>query len=97
MDRFYSFIYFRQVYIIQRECEKFISNFDFAKVNPIINSSVVVRKELCWWDPKIDGVEDYDLWIRIRKQNKRFYNCPQITVKHRVHNLSAFNSGGKKV
>lgn len=71
------------------------SNFDFAKVNPIINSSVVVRKELCWWNPKIDGVEDYDLWIRIRKQNKRFYNCPQITVKHRVHNLSAFNSGGK--
>ena len=41
-------------------------------------------------------MEDYDLWIRIRKQNKRFYNCPQITVKHRVHNLSAFNSGGKK-
>ena len=40
-------------------------------------------------------MEDYDLWIRIRKQNKRFYNCPQITVKHRVHNLSAFNSGGK--
>lgn len=71
------------------------SNFDFAKVNPIINSSVVVRKELCWWNPKIDGVEDYDLWIRIRNQNKRFYNCPQITVKHRVHNLSAFNSGGK--
>ena len=40
-------------------------------------------------------MEDYDLWIRIIKQNKRFYNCPQITVKHRVHNLSAFNSGGK--
>jgi len=71
------------------------SNFDFAKVNPIINSSVVVRKELCWWDPKIDGVEDYDLWIRIRKQNKRLYNCPQITVKHRIHNASAFNSCGK--
>ena len=70
------------------------SNFDFAKVNPIINSSVVVRKELCNWNE--NGIEDYDLWIRIRKQNKRFYNCPQITVKHRVHNLSAFNSGGKK-
>ena len=69
------------------------SNFDFAKVNPIINSSVVVRKELCNWNE--NGIEDYDLWIRIRKQNKRFYNCPQITVKHRVHNLSAFNSGGK--
>ena len=67
------------------------SNFDFAKVNPIINSSVVVRKELWWWDHKIDGVEDYDLWIRIRKQNKRFYNCPQITVKHKVHNMQVPN------
>lgn len=71
------------------------SNFNFANVNPIINSSVVVRKNLCWWDSKFDGLEDYDLWIRIRKQNKRFYNCPQILVKHRIHNTSAFNSGNK--
>lgn len=69
------------------------SNFDFAQVNPIINSSVVVRKELCNWIE--NGLEDYDLWIRLRKQNKRFYNCPQILVKHRIHSKSAFNAGGK--
>lgn len=71
------------------------SNFNFANGNPIINSSVVVRKKLCWWDYKFDGLEDYDLWIRIRKQNKSFYNCPQILVKHRIHDTSAFNSGNK--
>jgi glycosyltransferase involved in cell wall biosynthesis len=71
------------------------SNFNFANVNPVINSSVVVRKNLCSWDSKFDGLEDYDLWIRIRKQNKKFYNCTQILVKHRIHNTSAFNSGGK--
>ena len=71
------------------------SNYNFANVNPVINSSVVVRKNLCWWDSKFDGLEDYDLWIRIRKQNKKFYNCHQILVKHRIHNTSAFNSGGK--
>ena len=71
------------------------SNFNFANGNPIINSSVVVRKNLCWWDSKFDGLEDYDLWIRIRKQNKSFYNCPQILVKHRIHDTSAFNSGNK--
>ena len=71
------------------------SNFNFANGNPIINSSVVVRKKLCWWDSKFNGLEDYDLWIRIRKQNKRFYNCPQILVKHRIHNTSAFNSENK--
>jgi glycosyltransferase involved in cell wall biosynthesis len=70
------------------------SNFNFSNVNPVINSSVVVRKNLCSWDSKFDGLEDYDLWIRLRLKNKRFYNCPQILVKHRIHNTSAFNSKG---
>jgi glycosyltransferase involved in cell wall biosynthesis len=73
---------------------KDISNFNFALVNPIINSSSVIRKELCYWDKKFDGVEDYDLWIRLRKQNKSFYNFKAILVKHRIHNTSAFNSKG---
>ena len=71
-----------------------ISNFDFFYVNPIINSSVILKKELCWWDNTINGVEDYDLWLSLRTQNKRFYNCPQILVKHRLHQESAFNSKG---
>jgi len=68
------------------------SNYNFANVNPIINSSVVIRKELCYWNE--NGIEDYDLWLRLRKQNKRFYNCPQILVKHRIHSESAFNAKG---
>ncbi len=71
------------------------SNFNFANCNPVINSSVVVKKKLCWWDSKFEGVEDYDLWIRIRKQNNKFYNCPQILVKHRIHDKSAFNFKNK--
>jgi glycosyltransferase involved in cell wall biosynthesis len=68
------------------------SNYNFANVNPIINSSVIIRKELCYWNE--NGIEDYDLWLRLRKQNKRFYNCPQILVKHRIHSESAFNAKG---
>jgi glycosyltransferase involved in cell wall biosynthesis len=71
-----------------------ISSFNFAEVNPIINSSSITRKELCFWNNRFDGVEDYDLWIRLRKQNKRFYNCHQILVKHRIHKQSAFNAKG---
>ena len=75
-----------------------ISNIDFKKVNPIINSSSLIRKELCLWNENgienIEGVEDYDLWLRLRKQNKRFYNCSQISVKHRIHHTSAFNAKG---
>ncbi len=69
-----------------------ISNFDFKIVNPIINSSVIIRKELCKWNE--NGIEDYDLWLRLRRKNKKFYNCKQILVKHRIHQASAFNSKG---
>jgi glycosyltransferase involved in cell wall biosynthesis len=69
-----------------------ISNIDFSHVNPIINSSSVIRKELAYWNE--NGIEDYDLWLRLRKQNKKFYNFKEILVKHRIHNASAFNSKG---
>jgi glycosyltransferase involved in cell wall biosynthesis len=74
-----------------------ISNFDFTRVNPIINSSSVIRKELCFWDKKWDGVEDYDLWLKLRNLDKKFYNCDEILVKHRIHNTSAFNANGNNL
>jgi glycosyltransferase involved in cell wall biosynthesis len=69
-----------------------ISDFDFSKVNPIINSSCIVRKELCFWNE--NGIEDYDLWLKLRNQNRTFYNFKTILVKHRIHTASAFNSKG---
>ena len=67
------------------------SDFDFSLCNPIINSSVLIRKDLCLWLSN-DGVEDYELWFTLRKQAKRFYNCSDILVKHRIHPTSAFNT-----
>jgi glycosyltransferase involved in cell wall biosynthesis len=69
-----------------------ISNFDFKIVNPIINSSAIIRKKLCHWNE--NGIEDYDLWLRLRKKGCKFYNFEQILVKHRIHQASAFNSKG---
>jgi glycosyltransferase involved in cell wall biosynthesis len=71
-----------------------ISKFNFSLVNPIINSSSIIRKELCYWSKEWDGVEDYDLWLRLRRQNKKFFNCKDILVKHRIHRASAFNANG---
>ena len=67
-----------------------ISSFDFNKVNPIINSSSIIRKELCYWNNVF--TEDYDLWLRLRKKDKLFYNCSEILVMHRIHNNSYFNA-----
>jgi teichuronic acid biosynthesis glycosyltransferase TuaG len=71
-----------------------LAYYDFFKGNPIINSSSIIRKELCFWNPAHDGVEDYDMWLRLKKMNCRFYNCDKILVRHRIHNTSAFNSKG---
>jgi len=74
-----------------------LSHFDFNAFNPIINSSVIVRKELCRWDAKWDGIEDYELWLRLRKMGKSFFNVTEVLVKHRIHKQSAFNTKDYRV
>ena len=70
-----------------------LENFNFLKFNPIINSSAIIKKELCWWNNNII-IEDYDLWLRLKMLDKKFYNLSDILVKHRIHNNSFFNSKG---
>ena len=70
-----------------------ISSFDFFAFNPIINSSSIIKKEYAQWDGSLN-LEDYDLWLSLRMQGKRFYNCQEVAVKHRIHTESAFNSKG---
>jgi glycosyltransferase involved in cell wall biosynthesis len=71
-----------------------ISNENFFASNPIINSSSMIKKELCYWKQENEGVEDYDMWIRLWKQHKQFYNINEILVLHRIHRSSAFNANG---
>jgi len=70
-----------------------ISTFNFFKMNPIINSSALIRKEFAVWSDRF-GLDDYELWIQLRKAGKTFFNCDEIMVKHRIHKNSAFNSKG---
>lgn len=71
-----------------------ISEVNFKQVNPIINSSCLIKKDLCYWDANHDGVEDYDLWLKLWSQKKTFYNVYDILVLHRIHKSSAFNAQG---
>ena len=70
-----------------------ISEFDFFRFNPIINSSCLVRRELCYWDGSLN-LEDYDMWLRLRKRKYKFFNVGSIQVMHRIHKDSAFNAKG---
>jgi glycosyltransferase involved in cell wall biosynthesis len=71
-----------------------ISSFDFTSVNPIINSSSIVRKEFCYWVENMIGLNDYDMWLRIRQLKRKFYNCPEVLVLHRIHSNSFYNAQG---
>ena len=69
-----------------------LSEFDFLSYNPVINSSCLIKKDLAYWDSKVDGVEDYDLWLKLKKEKRKFYNISNVLVLHRIHNESAFNT-----
>ncbi len=96
----YDVIGTRCVYFGDRNNSPFIplgdiSDYDFFSMNPVINSSSVIRKSLCFWEDKFN-VEDYNLWLTLRKQNKKFYNCHEVLVKHRIHSSSYFNTQGNE-
>lgn len=69
-----------------------LTDFSFYKFNPIINSSCLVRKQLCYWEEGV--LEDYNMWLRLWKEKRTFYNVRSIQVYHRIHSKSAFNSKG---
>lgn len=73
-----------------------LSSFNFFNFNPIINSSCLLKKELCKWDGSLN-LEDYDLWLKLWKDGKQFYNVNEILVLHRIHNDSAYNAKGNNL
>ena len=70
-----------------------VSDFNFFKYNPIVNSSCIIRKSLAKWDGN-DGVEDYELWLQLIIKNKKFFNVNKILTFHRIHTDSCYNSKG---
>ena len=65
-----------------------------CKINPVVNSSVVLKKECCGWVDRF-GLEDYDLWFRlVLLQNKNIFTIQEPFILHRIHKTSAFNNSG---
>ncbi len=69
-----------------------INPSSFFDNNPIINSSAVFRASDGKWDPSVEGVEDYDMWLRLNKEKKTFYNIGEALCLHRLHQQSSFNT-----
>jgi glycosyltransferase involved in cell wall biosynthesis len=79
----------------------FISNHEIVRLsmsgnNQIANTSAMFRKskalEIGGWREDIDGIEDYDLWLRMMRNGCTFFNHPEVLVSHRIHPHSNFNT-----
>lgn len=73
-----------------------IKNKCLSGNNQIANSSAVFKKqdalEIDGWDESLEGIEDFDFWIKLLKKGSLFYNIPEYLTLHRVHQESNFNT-----
>jgi glycosyltransferase involved in cell wall biosynthesis len=73
-----------------------IEHLSIKGLNQIANSSAIFKKyiveKLNGWNEHIDGIEDYDLWLRIMRKGYVFINLPEQLVLHRIHSASNFNT-----
>jgi glycosyltransferase involved in cell wall biosynthesis len=81
-----------------------ITQLSLSGNNQIANSSAIIKKscvfEIGGWSEDLDKLaengiqpcEDFDLWLRMIKNNKKFINVAQHLVYHRIHSGSNFNT-----
>lgn len=73
-----------------------IKQLSLSGNNQVANTSAIFKKsatlENNGWREDLDGIEDFDFWLRLMRKGKRFYNTPELLVYHRVHNSSNFNT-----
>lgn len=69
-----------------------IETLMFGWQNPMINSTVLMHKELAVWKEEWETLDDLNLWIDLLKQGKQFYNIPEVLAHHRVHKKSYYNT-----
>jgi len=67
--------------------------------NPWRNGDIHVSRtyiidalEIGGWRDGLDGIEDYDFWLRLIRRDKKFINIQEKLVLHRLHNNSNFNT-----
>lgn len=73
-----------------------IKKNSFSGGNQVANTSAIFKKtdamEIQGWRDGLDGIEDYDFWLRLMRNNKTFINIPEKLVLHRLHSNSNFNT-----
>lgn len=73
-----------------------IKNKSLAGDNNVANTSAIFKKECAketnGWDITLDGLEDFDFWLKLLRKDKKFINIDKKLVLHRIHQNSNFNT-----
>jgi Glycosyl transferase family 2 len=69
---------------------------DFEKKNPLIHSSILIRRELAVYTDEFFGIYDYDCWLRNITADVKIANIDTILVFHRIHMKSFYNASQKQ-
>jgi len=68
----------------------------YKGINQMANTSVLFKKsdaiEVGGWNEDLDGIEDYDFWLKLMKKGCSFVNVDLPLVYHRIHDKSNFNT-----
>ncbi len=64
--------------------------------NQVANTSAIFKKicaeDVGGWSETLDGIEDFDFWLKIMRKGYKFVNLHSIEVFHRLHSNSNFNT-----
>jgi len=71
----------------------YVSEDMFHRMNPMIHSSILIRKELAHYTNEF-VTYDYDCWVRNLLEKRVFFNVPLDLTFHRVYSGSHFNASG---
>lgn len=73
-----------------------IKSKSLAGDNQIANTSAIFRRkcaeEVEGWSEILDGIEDFDFWLKIMRKGYKFVNISSPEVLHRLHSNSNFNT-----
>lgn len=58
-----------------------ISNLDFLKKNPVVNASILIKKDLCNWTNKWPYSGEYELFIKLWLNKHKFYNLSNAYIQ----------------
>ena len=68
----------------------------FYGQNQVPNTSAIFKKddaiEVNLWNEEIDGIEDFEFWLKLMRAGKKFINIQDSLVLHRLHTKSNFNT-----